>query len=337
MRRFITVLFAVLLCLGCTGRNSAPSRLVGPALGTVCSVTVYSDDDDRLLPGAFSLIDRYEKLISRTIPESDIGKLNKGSGLGEVPVSPEVMELLKLSEKYRTLSDDRFDITISPLVDLWGIGTEHAGVPGKDEIEALLPLVDGSRVVLNEEKGTAYLPEKGMAVDLGGIAKGYIADRVTEYLEEQGAPGGIVDLGGNIRVFGKKPDGSLFRVGIQNPFEERGIYLGIVELEEGSFVTSGIYERFFEHENRHYHHILDVKTGYPVENELAGVAIVTGSSAAGDALSTSVFALGLEKGMKLVESIPGTEAVFITLNREIYITSGLSEIFYLKDSNFVLH
>lgn len=337
MKKYIAVILAVFLFLGCSGKSDVPARSTGIALGTVCSVTVYEGNGDKLLSGAFSLIERYEKLISRNIPESDVGRLNSHSGISAVRVSPEVMYLLELSEKYGKLSGNRFDITVAPLVDLWGIGTEKGAVPSADALEKVLSLVDSSRLVLDRSRGTAFLQQEGMGVDLGGIAKGYIADRVREYLEENKVSGGIIDLGGNIVVFGSKPDGSDFRIGIQDPFEKRGKYLGIVELAEGSLVTSGIYERFLEHEGKHYHHILDPETGFPVENSLAGVAVITGNSADGDALSTSLFAMGTEKGLALAESLPGTEAVFITRNREIFITSGLSEKFILTDNNFVLH
>ena len=173
-------------------------------------------------------------------------------------------------------------------------------------------------------------------MDLGGIAKGYIADQVKEFLISGGASGGIIDLGGNILAFGRKPDGSDFRIGIQDPFGGRGSSIGVLTMKEGSLVTSGIYERFFEQNGRKYHHIFDVRTGYPVDNSLAGVSIMTQESAAGDALSTAVFALGLEKGMALVEGMDGVEAIFITRDKEVYISSGIRESFTLTDRNFTM-
>ncbi|MBO7093867.1 MAG: FAD:protein FMN transferase, partial [Spirochaetia bacterium] len=213
---------------------------------------------------------------------------------------------------------------------------DHAAVPSMDKLERAVGLVDYRKVVLDSDKSSVFLPEKELAVDLGGIAKGYIADRVKDFLVSSGAGAGIIDLGGNILVFGKKPDGSDFRIGIQDPFGGRGSAIGVVTMAEGSVVTSGIYERFFEQDGKRYHHIFDVRTGFPVENNLSGVTIVTMESAAGDALSTAVFALGLEKGMALVEKTDGAEAICITKDKEVYISSGLKDSFTLTDRNFTM-
>ena len=323
---------AVLVC-GCTGKPH-PIRQTELALGTVCSVSLFDSSKQALLPASFSLISQLENKISKNIPGSEISNLNRNAGVSPVILSEPVFNLLTMAQKYSILSEGMFDVTIDPVVELWGIGTDHAAVPSLDSLKHAVSLVDYRNLVLDPEKSSAFLPAKELAVDLGGIAKGYIADQVKDFLVSSGASGGIIDLGGNILAFGKKPDGTDFRIGIQDPFGGRGSSIGVVTMAEGSVVTSGIYERFFEKDGKRYHHIFDVRTGFPVENNLCGVSIVTRESAAGDALSTAIFALGLEKGMALVEKTDGVEAVCITKNKEVYISSGLKDSFTLTDQNF---
>ena len=318
---------------GCTGKPK-PIRQTELALGTVCTVSLFDSKEQALLPASFSLISQLENKISKNIPESEISALNRSAGVSPVILSKPVFQLLTMAQKFSILSEGMFDVTIDPVVELWGIGTDHAAVPSLDKLEHAVSLVDYRRVVLDPDKSSAFLPEKELAIDLGGIAKGYIADCVKDFLVSGGSGGGIIDLGGNILAFGRKPDGTDFRIGIQDPFGGRGSTIGVVTIAQGSLVTSGIYERFFEQDGKRYHHIFDVRTGFPVDNNLAGVSIVTRESAAGDALSTAVFALGLEKGMALVEKTDGAEAVCITKDKEVYISSGLKDCFTLTDWNF---
>lgn len=331
----VLILLAAVLVCGCTGKPH-PIRQTELALGTVCSVSLFDSSKQALLPASFSLISQLENKISKNIPGSEISNLNRNAGVSPVILSEPVFNLLTMARKYSILSEGMFDVTIDPVVELWGIGTDHASVPERGKLEHAVSLVDYRKIVLDPGRSSAFLEGKETAVDLGGIAKGYIADRVKDFLVSEGSSGGIIDLGGNILAFGKKPDGSGFRIGIQDPFGGRGSSIGVVTIQEGSVVTSGIYERFFEQDGKRYHHIFDVKTGYPVENSLSGVSIVTRESAAGDALSTAVFALGLEKGMALVEKIDGAEAICITKDKEVYISSGLKDCFTLTDRNFTM-
>lgn len=334
MKKYFLLISAVFILAGCSPKKT-PVRMTDFALGTVVSATLYDADKRELFPELFDLIRGYENRISRNIEGSCIYSLNLNAGKQSVKVSEDVFDILTLSEKYAELSSGRFDITVGPLIDLWGIGTENAKVPPADEIKKALSLIDWRKLVLDREGLTAFLPAAGMAVDLGGIAKGFIADRAGDFLKEKGVSGGIVDLGGNILVFGRKPDDSDFNIGIQDPFDVRGKYIGIVNISSGSVVTSGVYERFLEKEGKRYHHIFDISTGYPVDNEIAGVSVVSRFSADGDALSTSVFALGLERGMELIEKTEGSEAIFISKSKEVYVSSGLKNNFRITDEDFV--
>lgn len=175
-----------------------------------------------------------------------------------------------------------------------------------------------------------------MQLDLGGIAKGYAADVAASIIKEHGNQAAIINLGGNVYAYGEKANGDSFKIGVQNPFSPRGAYLGILSVKDQTVVTSGTYERFFEQDGTVYHHILDPKTGYPVENNLESVTIVTESSMSADALSTMTFVLGLEKGLNLVESLDDVEALFITKDHQLYASSGFLNNFELTDDSFTI-
>jgi len=227
---------------------------------------------------------------------------------------------------------------VGPLVKLWGIGTEHARVPSKAEISKILPLVDYRQIELDEKNNSVFLKRPGMSIELGGIAKGYAADEAVKVLRQNGVKHGTVDLGGNIIVIGTKPDGKLWKIGIQNPFfKTRGSIVATVEVADKTLVTSGPYERYIEKDGKIYHHILDTRTGFPVENELMSVTIIAESSIDADALSTTVFAMGLEEGMDFVESIENIDAIFITKDYKVYTTSGVENLnFKIVDKQFEL-
>jgi len=312
------------------------SEKSGFLLGTVIRVKIYGSDDSELFKDIFRKVSEYESLLSVNIDESQVSAVNMAAGVDPVKVDPLVMDVVLRGLEYSELSEGRFDITIGPLVDLWHIGHEDARIPAEGEIESLLPLIDYTQLSVDSDNETIYLPESGMSMDLGGIAKGYIADRIGEILTEAGRESALINLGGNVLVVGSKPDGTSFRIGVQNPSSDRGEYLGVVAVDGKSVVSSGAYERFLEVEGVRYHHILSPFSGYPVETDIDQVTIVSEHSIDGDGLSTTVFALGVEKGMALIESIDGIDAVFITPDKKVYLTAGLADSFYLTDPDFTL-
>jgi thiamine biosynthesis lipoprotein len=238
--------------------------------------------------------------------------------------------------QYAKISGGAFDPSIGPIVKLWNIGMEGERVPENWEITAALPLVDWTAVRTDEKASTVYLERPGMRLDLGAIAKGYAADEISRILVERNVRAAIVDLGGNILAYGKKKDGSPWRIGVQNPFSERGEYLGIVTIPGGTVVTSGIYERFFIQDGKRYHHILDTTTGRPVESDLVSVSVLAPSSIDADGLSTTLFALGREKGFALLKTLPGVEAIFVDAGKRLYFSPGASKIFTLSDESFTI-
>ena len=297
---------------------------VGFYLDTVVTLTAYTDRPE-LLESALEECGRYEQMLSRTIEGSDVWKINHAEGK-TVTVSTETAEILRTAVQVSGMSDGAFDVTIAPVSVLWDFKSEVKTVPDADAIAKAAEKVDYRKI---RTDGNDVTIPAGMMIDLGGIAKGYIADAVKTKLEAAGIENAILSFGGNIVAIGLKPDGSSWRVGIQDIDKPTGATMMVSLNFGGSTVTSGIYERGFEQDGVIYHHILSSETGWPVQNELASVTIFSESSMWGDALATAAFALGPEKGAALIESIEGTEALFIARDRTAKGTSGVSK--YMAD------
>lgn len=329
----MTVLLAAvisLITISCGGEKFTPRADNRFLLGTVCILTLYEGESQEIYDEAFDLILKEEVLMSLQKGESDLARINGNAGDSPVEVSPDTYEVIKTALGYSFLSGGAFDPTIAPLVQLWGIGEDSVGtVPPQNLIDEKKALTDYRKVVLGEND-SVFLEDKGMEIDLGGIAKGYIADKVRTFLQSKGVNRGIINLGGNIIVLGSKPGDEPWKIGIQDPFDSRGNYIGIASVKDSTVVTSGIYERYFISEGKRFHHILDPVTGYPVENDLASVTILSRSSIDADALSTSLFVLGVEKGMALIETIGDAEAVFVTKDRKVIESSGAPALFELQ-------
>lgn len=319
-KRAVLYAMAMVLLLfgGCSAEKELPKLSeVGFYLDTVITLTAYTEDG-QILKDAMEECGRYEQMLSRTIEGSDVWRINHADGV-PVEVSDDTAAILRCAEKISEKSSGAFDITIAPASMLWDFTSRKAELPDTEALAAAAALVDYSKVQL--EGNTVTLPE-GMMIDLGGIAKGYIADKVKAYLEERGVEHAILSFGGNIVAIGKKPDGKDWKVGIQDIDKPTGEYMLVVANRGGSTVTSGIYERGFEVDGVRYHHLLNPKTGWPEQNELASVTILSESSMEGDALATAAFILGKEKGLELIESLPGIEAVFIERDRKVTCSSG---------------
>lgn len=327
----IIFLWTAIALLSCKPTRPSPDhkplRTERMAMGTVAQVTFYSEEDAVHTEPFFEELVRLENLFSRHIEDSDIHKVNAAAGRRAVQVSPEVMEVMTAALVYYRKTGGLFDPTIAPLVDLWGIGTEHPSIPTESDISSISPLIGCEFVKVDSEAGTLYLPQSGMELDLGGIAKGYVTEYLAGFLTDRGVTSAIINLGGNVRVIGSKPDGSFYRIAIQDPLGPKGRSIGSVTIKDGSVVTSGVYERFFERDGVRYHHILDPKTGQPSETGLLSVTILTKSGLHADALSTAVFLMGPEKGMTLIKSIPETECLIITREGELLATAEAARIF----------
>ena len=327
-------LFLGTVLSGCGLNNNKSVSKSSFYFNTIITLTLYGTDKEDAIDECFHLASRYENLLSNTIEGSEISQINALAGSGEyVTVSDETLEVLEDGIRYCELSQGAFDITIGKLSSLWNISEIAASlsdenneadascIPSQQAIEEALSTVDYTALEIRGNQVRLNTP--GAMLDLGAIAKGFIADKMKDCLKSAGIKSALINLGGNVLTLGSKTNGSDFVVGIQKPFDDTGIPLATVSLSDKSAVTSGIYERYFRVDDKIYHHILDLSTGYPCENELDSVTIISDSSMDGDALSTTCFVLGSEKGMQLIEELDGIEAVFVTENLEYLTSSGL--------------
>jgi len=285
-------------------------------------------EPDLIAERTFARMEDLEAVLSRSLYRSEVSAVNREAGSAPVPVGSEVYRLVRQAWRYAALSGGAYDPTIGPLIDLWGFLGQEYRLPGGAEIEEVLPLVDYRLLEINPGLKTVFLPRAGMALDLGGIAKGYIVDQAVELLASMGVESAYVNAGGDIRLYGTGPGDRLWRVGIRDPRRENRI-IAVLNLESGAVVTSGDYERAFTVKETTYHHLIDPDTGYPARG-LASVTVVAETATAADALSTALFVLGVEAGLKLLEELPEVEAVFITSDLEIIFTEGLSDIIELE-------
>jgi thiamine biosynthesis lipoprotein len=236
------------------------------------------------------------------------------------------LSVIKRGIFFSQLTEGNFDITIKPLVDLWGINGEHPKVPSEDEIRSVLKEIGSQRVVINESQSTIQLPREEMGIDLGGIAKGYAADEIKRIFQQYQVVNALINLGGNVIVMGHNPTGARWRIGIQNPLAARGQYIGTIEMTDKTVVTSGSNEQFFIKNGVRYHHIINPRTGYSSENGLLSVTVVSECSMDADAVTTALFIQDIQESMHMLKSIHA-EAVFIMQNKDIFVTEGLIDNF----------
>lgn len=360
-RFFYLILCTVLVCpmllfTGCGNITDADTSTTGNQpisissikLNTAVQITIYDSQDKALLDDCLALCDKYELIFSRTNEKSELYKLNHrkdvsdGDFSTDGPTTPYPVsgtaDTWHISEDLAALlseglditreSDGAFDIAIAPLTSLWDFTAEDPEVPDDAAIQKALPLCSSDGVTIDGEDIT--LPSDDIQFDVGAIAKGYIADRLKDFLIKKGVKSAIINLGGNVLCIGSKPDGTPFKIGIQKPFADRNETEAVMDITGKSVVSSGIYERCFKQDGKLYHHILNPQTGYPYDNGLISVTIISDQSVDGDALSTTCFALGLEDGLKFAEK-KGVQAVFITEDYELHYTDGFRDEIRVTD------
>lgn len=346
----------MLLFTGCGNITDADTSTTGNQpisissikLNTAVQITIYDSQDKALLNDCLALCDKYELIFSRTNEKSELYKLNHRKDVSDrdfstdgqttpYPVSG-TADTWHISEDLAALlseglditreSDGAFDIAIAPLTSLWDFTAEDPRVPDDAAIQKALPLCSSDGVTIDGQDIT--LPSDDIQFDVGAIAKGYIADRLKDFLMKKGVKSAIINLGGNVLCIGSKPDGTPFKIGIQKPFADRNETEAVMDITGKSVVSSGIYERCFKQDGKLYHHILNPQTGYPYDNGLISVTIISDQSVDGDALSTTCFALGLEDGLKFAEK-KGVQAVFITEDYELHYTDGFRDEIRVTD------
>lgn len=309
---------------GCSRVTPSSTKYIaqGYALNTYVKVTLYGSGSDEIAGRAVDMCSEYERIFSRTDEDSMLYRLNNAGSLTRKEAADdkgfdELTALVRSGIEYGKLTDGALDITIEPVSSLWKFGTDEAALPDAGQIADALTKVDYSKVEVTDD----FIELNGCRLDLGATAKGYIAGKICDYLKEEGVTGAIVDLGGNISCIGTKTGGTGFTVGIKKPFDEEGQMSLALDLRDMNIVTSGVYERYF-YDDKLYHHILNPATGYPCENGLLSVTVISADAAQCDALSTGCFVLGMDKAKELVEGLDGVYAVFIDDNYDVYYTKG---------------
>lgn len=312
----------MLLC-GCSRYKEVNDIIFGT------SVSVTADKGD--INGAIEIAKQLDSKLSVNIETSLVSRINSAAGTDFVQADEDVMQLIEDSLYYNTISGGNFDITVLPLVRLWGIGTANPRCPSDKEIQEAVKLCGSENILI--EDGKIKLKKEGCGIDLGGIAKGYAADRMAEYLSESGCSSAVINLGGNIRLIGSKEDSSDWKIGIQDPDSDTGEYLGYVTVSDKSIATSGDYQRYFIKNGVRYHHIIDPHTGRPAETDIRSVTVISNSAEKSDALSTIAFMAGSEKAVELIERTEGTDAVIVTKNHTIILTSNAKSYFTLTNAD----
>lgn len=335
----LIALFIIALFTGCkTETASSPITDTQFKFNTVMTITLYGYNDQAIFKDIWAEFDKMEQTYSANLKDSDVTRFNESATTEPISVSPDIVEMVSKAIPFSDATHGKFDLTIEPVVKLWGISTENPTVPTQAALDEALKHVDYTQVVPNLEKNTLTKKDVNSRIDLGAIAKGYAADKIVTFLKEKGIEQAVLNLGGNIYVIGSKTETTPWSVGIQNPFEPSGELMGILRTTDRSVVTSGSYERFFEQDGKKYHHILDPDSGYPIENTLVSVSIISDKSIDGDILSTSAFSLGLDEGRALINSLEHTAAIFITKDKEIYYAGDrtLLSDFEIKNTDFVI-
>lgn len=308
------------LLTGCSFSSAQAAKATGFYFDTIISVTIYDRNSDQLADKCMELAAHYEKLLSPSMEGSDVWNINHSNG-SFVSVSDDTLSLLGTALDYARLSDGLVDPTIGSLSQLWNFGSDNqAVVPDEKLIINALTHIDHHNIVI--ENHQVMLKDPGAQLELGFIAKGFIADKMKEFLLSEGVTSALINLGGNVLALGNRPDGTPFHIGIQKPFSDSGTTALTLDLSDKSVVSSGNYERYFMQDEKLYHHILSTSTGYPVESGLSQVTIISDSSTDGDALSTLCFILGYEKAASLLENYPDVQAVFITEDGDILFANA---------------
>lgn len=290
------------------------------AMDTYMSLTAYGSNSEEAVSKAVQEINRLDAMFSVGNTDSDVTKLNE-NGSGEV--SEETAFIINRAMQVSKETKGAFDITIYPVMELWGFTTKNYRVPDSSEISEVLKRVSYTNVAIDGKQMTL---SEGASIDLGGIAKGYTSSRVIQIMKDCGIEHAIVNLGGNVQVLGTKTDGSDWRIAIQNPDSESS-YLGVLSTADKAVITSGGYERYFEQDGQVYHHIINPETGYPSDSDLTSVTIVCSDGTTADALSTALFVMGLDGASELYRSGSLDFEMILYDGSKVYVTEGIADSF----------
>lgn len=297
-------------------------------MGTVIDLLIEHDSADDLLTEVIKRLEQYEHRFSANCSDSELMIINKQAGIQPVSVHPELYELIKMGTIHSCAPDSNLNIAIGPLVQTWRIGFDDAKVPSDEEIQRLLQITNPENIVLNDEEQSVFLKQKGMLIDLGALAKGYIADLLIEYLKSMQVSSALINLGGNIVGLGPSPqsDKAYWNIGIQNPLLPRNQYMVTLKIANQSVVTSGIYERSLSSGGQTYHHILDSHTGYPLTTDVASLTIQSNQSVDGEIWTTRLYGKTAQEVIEQLNRLEGMEGLLIKKDGTILYSNGLKEM-----------
>lgn len=329
MKKLLTIIFVLTMIISQTGCEHKEEMVSdsGFYLDTDCSISLYNIEESKgkeIISGTFKVCKNYENKMSKTIKGSDIYKINHAAGK-PVKVDKDTLDVIKLGIKVSKESDGIFDITVGAITDLWDFQTDKPKLPDSGKLKEAVSTLGYKNIVIDGDKVKLKNPKT--KIDLGAVAKGYISGKMAEHLKSRGIKNGIINLGGNVVAIGKKPDGSFWKIGIRKPDKGSSKILGATNVEDRVVITSGVYERMFELSGRRYHHILNPKTGYPIDSDLTGVTLITSIDNAGecDAYSTVSLLMGKDKGSNFMKKHKDKyEVMFIDRDGKLAMSDGFS-------------
>lgn len=297
-------------------------------MGTMIDLSVEHAESEAILEECVDLLHKYDRRFSANNLSSELNEINHQAGYRPVVVHPELYDLIKIGKEHSTPAESHLNITIGPLIQTWRIGFSDAKVPTDAEIQGLLEIIDPHKIRLNDEEKSVYLEETGMKIDLGALAKGYIADRIIDYLKEAEVKSALINLGGNLVTLGPSPKRKdhFWRIGIQNPKHTRGNSQIVLKIKDQSVVTSGIYERSLTKNGKTFHHIFDPKTGYPMETEIASLTIISDLSVEGEIWTTRLFGKSNETIIETIDNLENIEGIIITNTGEVIYSKGINDM-----------
>lgn len=300
-------------------------------MGTIIDIYIDSSKAKQQAATIRELLTLYNHRFSANDDSSELMAINHMAGIQPVRVHSDLFDLISIGKEHSLAYPSNLNITLGPLVQSWRIGFSDAKLPDEATIDRRLRLTNPNHIILNQSLGSIFLKEKGMSIDLGALAKGYIADKLMAFLIKDGITAALINLGGNVLVHGtnKQRHNGLFYVGIQQPNQKRGQHTGVIKVNNSSVVTSGINERQLRIEDKTYHHLLDPHTGYPIKTNMASLTIVSPSSLDGELWSTRLFGLEHSFVLNQLNRLPEVEGIIITKDGQVTISDGLQEAFRL--------
>ena len=333
-RVFLSVSAIVfLLAVAACGGQAAPLSKTDFIFWTTCTVTLYDHAEQANLDAAFARMREIHNRLSVNVPESELDAVSAAAGRTPIHVTDDVFFVIEKALRLSVLSDGLFDPTVGPLMKVWKMNTGEGRIPAPQDIARARSLVNWRDVVTDDAAKTIYVKRPGMSLDAGAVLKGYAADETVRILASRGVRSAMIDFGGDIFAMGSKVDGSPWRIGIQNPDSERGTPFGTVRVVGKSVVTSGVYEHFFIQNGKRYHHIMDTRTGYPVDNGVVSVTIISSSSLDADGIGLTLFCLGPSRGLALADTL-GVDAIMVSTDHKLYATASAKKMLTITDPGF---